>query len=231
MVPRSEVPHRSSSLGSSVNTDGVKPRLAGGSPIARPISRCAHANLVTESKSSITSRPWSRKYSAMAVATKAPRTRARGGLFEVETTTTERASPSGPRSFSMNSRTSRPRSPIRAITLTSAEVLRAIMPSSVLLPTPLPEKMPSRCPFPAVASASIERTPVATGSVMRRRRSTSGGPLKIEAVAPPPASPRPSIGLPIASTTRPSRRCETGMDSGAPDAMTVSPTSIPSISS
>ena len=46
----------------------------------------------------------------------------------------------------MNSRTSRPRSPMRAMTLTSASVWRAIMPRTVLLPTPLPEKMPTRCP-------------------------------------------------------------------------------------
>jgi len=38
----------------------------------------------------------------------------------VATTTTERAKPSGPKSFSMNSRTSRPRSPTRPITTTSA---------------------------------------------------------------------------------------------------------------
>ena len=64
--------------------------------------------------------PWSRKYSAMAVATHAPLKRTRAGWSDVDTTTTERASPSAPRSRSMNSRTSRPRSPIRAITLTSA---------------------------------------------------------------------------------------------------------------
>ena len=56
--------------------------------------------------------------------------------------------PSGPRSRSMNSRTSRPRSPSSAITLTSAVVCRAIMPSSTLLPTPLPAKMPMRWPRP-----------------------------------------------------------------------------------
>ena len=44
----------------------------------------------------------------------------------------------------MNSRTSRPRSPTIAITLTSAAVLRATDAMSVDLPTPGPEKMPSR---------------------------------------------------------------------------------------
>ena len=44
----------------------------------------------------------------------------------------------GPRSCSRKLRTSRPRSPTRPSTTTSASVPRAIMPSSVLLPTPLP---------------------------------------------------------------------------------------------
>ena len=59
-------------------------------------------------------------------------------------TTTERFNPSSPRSFSINSRTSRPRSPMRPMTFTSAEVLRAIIPKSVLFPTPLPAKIPKR---------------------------------------------------------------------------------------
>ena len=104
------------------NTLGVKPRLVGGSPAARPISRWASAKRVSESMINSTSRPWSRKYSAMAVAVKAARTRASAGSSLVATTTTLLASPAGPRSRSMNSLTSRPRSPISAITLTSADV-------------------------------------------------------------------------------------------------------------
>ena len=67
----------------------------------------------------------------------------------------------------MNSWTSRPRSPIRAITLTSASQLRAIMPSSVLLPTPEPAKMPMRWPLPQVSRPSMARTPVASGRADR----------------------------------------------------------------
>ena len=63
----------------------------------------------------------------------------------------------------MKSRTSRPRSPIRAITVTSAAVYRPIMPNSTLLPTPEPEKMPLRWPRPTVSIASIARMPVAMG--------------------------------------------------------------------
>ena len=72
----------------------------------------------------------------------------RGGASEVATTTTERARPSGPRSFSMNSRTSRPRSPTSAITETSASVPRVIIDSRLDLPTPEPAKMPMRWPRP-----------------------------------------------------------------------------------
>ncbi len=43
--------------------------------------------------------------------------------------------------------------------MTSAEVERAIMPSSVDLPTPEPAKMPRRWPRPQGTSASIARTP------------------------------------------------------------------------
>ena len=59
----------------------------------------------------------------------------------------------------MKSRTSRPRSPTSVMTLMSASVLRAIMESSVDLPTPEPAMMPMRCPSPIVMSPSIARTP------------------------------------------------------------------------
>ena len=85
------------------------------------------------------------------------------GLSEVETTTTERSRPRGPRSCSRKLRTSRPRSPTSARTTTSASVPRAIMPSSVLLPTPLPPNRPTRWPRPQVSIASMARTPVASG--------------------------------------------------------------------
>ncbi len=112
--------------------------------MAKPTSRWAMATRVTESISRSTSSPWSRKYSAMAVTSSAALSRTKGGWSPVATTTTERRSPSSPRSRSKNSRTSRPRSPTRPMHVTSASVLRAIMARSVLLPTPLPAKMPKR---------------------------------------------------------------------------------------
>ncbi len=58
----------------------------------------------------------------MAVATSAPVARITAAWSLVATTITLRLRPSGPRSRSMNSRTSRPRSPSSAITFTSALV-------------------------------------------------------------------------------------------------------------
>ncbi len=75
----------------------------------------------------------------------------------------------------MNSRTSRPRSPIRAMTLTSARVLLAIIPSSTLLPTPEPAMIPMRCPWPQVSRPLIERIPRSRGvSILLRSIGPAG---------------------------------------------------------
>ena len=133
-------------------TDGVYPFVVGGSPTASPISRCAMATRVTESIISMTFKPLSRKYSAIALLLMPL-------LFssmQVDQTLQPQQSTAlillDLRSFSMNSLTSRPRSPIKAITFISAVVFRAIIPSNVLFPTPLPAKIPTRCPFPTVRS-------------------------------------------------------------------------------
>ncbi len=108
-----------------------------------------------------TRRPWSRKYSATAVATNAAFRRTSAGASLVAQTTTERARPAAPSASSRNSTTSRPRSPTSAITFTSASVCRAICPISVDLPTPEPAKSPRRCPSPdgqqRVEGADAER--------------------------------------------------------------------------
>ena len=114
---------------------------------------------VNESIINKTSFPLSRKYSAMAVAVCAAFFRSNAGLSEVATTTTLRAIPSAPRSRSINSRTSLPRSPIKAMTLISAIVLRANIPIKVDFPTPEPAKIPIRCPFPIVIRPSTAFTP------------------------------------------------------------------------
>ncbi|MCG3122718.1 MAG: hypothetical protein GIKADHBN_01119 [Phycisphaerales bacterium] len=111
----------------------------------------------------------------------------------------------------MNSFTSRPRSPIRAMTLTSASERAAIVPSSVLFPTPGPAKMPIRWPLPRVVKRSTARTPVCSGWVMRLRasgwigRGVSGIGMRSW------MGPLPSMGRPRPSTQRPSMRSPTGV--------------------
>jgi len=137
------------------------------------------AKRVTLSIIRSTSLPWRMKYSATVVPAMAQRRRRRGLWSLVETTTTLRFNPSSPRSFSMNSRSSRPRSPTRVMTFTSADVLRATMPSRVDLPTPEPEKMPTRWPLPRVSRPSMARTPVESTWLMRLRcMGLGGGPWR-----------------------------------------------------
>ena len=175
MEPTSDVPALSKSFGNLAKTDGVYPFCAGGSPMASPISLCAIANLVTESIIRITFLPLSLKYSAMAVAVNAPLTLSKADLSEVAQTTTDFFIPSGPKSFSINSRTSRPLSPIRHITLTSASASLAIIPNVVLLPTPEPAKIPILCPSPQVKKPSMALTPVGSISFILFLFNGSGG--------------------------------------------------------
>ena len=109
----------------------------------------------------------------------------------------------------MNSRTSRPRSPTRQITLISAEVERAIMPSSEDLPTPEPAKMPRRWPRPQGTIASSARTPSDTRSSMRGRESGSGGEASAGRHCVFGIGPLPSSGRPRPSSARPSSASET----------------------
>jgi hypothetical protein len=74
----------------------------------------------------------------------------------------------------MNSRTSRPRSPTRAITDMAASVPRAIIESSVDLPTPLPAMIATRWPRPQGTRVSRARTPRPTCRVIRARLSAAG---------------------------------------------------------
>ena len=144
----------------------------------------------------------------MAVAVWAAFLRSKAGLSEVATTTTERLMPSGPKSLSINSRTSLPRSPIKAITLISALVFLANIPISVDLPTPEPAKMPILCPFPTVISPSTALTPRGRTSSMIFLLIGSGGFASTEYSSPkrgsfPSILPSPSKVWPsISSLTR-----------------------------
>ena len=136
--------------------------------------------------------------------------------------------PSGPRSFSMNSTTSRPRSPTRAMTLISALTCLAIMPMRVLLPTPEPAKMPILCPFPMVSMPSMALTP-------NSRRSRIGGramglmycSFSTQNCVPPVKGPLPSMGWPRALMTLPLRNGPMARLSRRPVLRTKFPAEIP----
>ncbi len=203
------VPARSRSLGIAAKTDGVYPFVAGGSPTESPISLCAIANRVNESIISKTFLPRSRKYSAIAVATYAPRIRISGGWSDVATTTTDLFNPSSPRESSINSFSSLPRSPISAITLISAFVFFAIMPSRTDLPTPEPAMMPILCPIPTVNRAFIARIPRSSGSRIRFLTiGFIGSAYRFRSYLHTGAG-LPSIGRPVPSITRPSKDSST----------------------
>src|SRR4051794_16918278 len=195
--------------------------------MARPISRCALAKRVTESIISSTFIPRSRKCSAIVVAANAALTRTSAGSSEVAVITIERSSAS-PRSRSTNSRTSRPRSPTRQMTLTSALVERAIIPSSEDLPTPEPAKMPSRWPRPTGTNASSARTPSSRRVSIGVRESGDGGAAIVDLTVSPRGAGSPSSGRPRPSRTRPSRSSPTGSRKECPFAVTGLPGPIPS---
>ncbi len=98
---------------------------------------------------------------------------------------------------------------------------------SVLLPTPLPAKRPTRCPAPKVVRASSARTPVANFSVMRGRVIGPGG-SRITSHRSPSILGPPSMGWPRPSSTRPSRPREQRIESGSPVGRTASSGPIPS---
>ena len=169
---------------------------------------------VSESIISSTCLFWSRKYSATVQATFAARTRSSGASSEVETITTQRFNPSGPRLCSMNSRTSRARSPISATTEMSALVYLAMLDISVDLPTPGPEKMPMRWPRPQVCRPSMARTLVLMGLRMFSRSSGVTPLPSILLDSLNKSGPLLSIGSPKPLRTRP-RSCSEHQIRGA----------------
>ena len=132
------------------------------------------ANRVTESMKNITSAPRSRNSSAIVTAVKGASRRSIGAASEVQAITTDFCMPSRPNESVKNSPTSRPRSPIKAMTLTAAAGLLAIEPSNIDLPTPVPAKMPTRWPRPQVNKPSMAATPVSIGVSIGARSSGLG---------------------------------------------------------
>ena len=199
---------------------------AGGRAARRPTGRSRAGPCATRVRLSIissTSRPWSRNALGDAGGDEGRRSRTSGGSSEVATTTTERARPSGPRSSSRNSRTSRPRSPTRAITLTSASVPRAIIAAGWTCRRR--SRRRCRCAGPGrtgpgrrararrgerlVDAGAAQRVRGCWPGRRRRRASRSGGP--------------PSSGRPSPSSTRPSSASPTGDLQRLPVARTGAP--------
>ncbi len=117
--------------------------------------------------------------------------------------TTDRASPSAPSALRTKSPTSRPRSPMSPTTMTSASLCRQSMPSSVLLPTPVPAKRPMRWPRPSGRSASMARTWVSIAWWIGWRAKGLGGAALSGPRSRQTGFGLSSSGLPKASSTRP----------------------------
>ena len=134
-------------------------------------------------------------------------------------------------SFSTNSLTSRPRSPIRAITLISAFVFLANIPIKVDLPTPEPAKIPILCPFPTVIRPSTALTPSERGSEIITLSIGSGGAASTgyseSQISSSPSAK--SVGRPRPSTVWPKSSSPTCIESGFPVFSTIQPTPTPSI--
>ena len=110
------------------------------------------------------------------------------GLSSLVATTATDLAMLAPSVSSMNSRTSRPRSPTRAMTHLSKASARASMDSSVDLPTPEPAKTPSRCPRQRGEKMSMARTPVRKPRCTRSRVIEPGAAFMIERGVAPRAS-------------------------------------------
>ncbi|MCQ2743905.1 MAG: NAD(P)H-dependent oxidoreductase subunit E [bacterium] len=109
-----------------------------------------------------------------------------------------------------------------------AEYPLAIIPKSVLLPTPEPANKPIRCPQPNVIQASIARTPVENISVIiGLSNGPGGGPSIVLQIAPVVSIGLPSIGSPIGFTNLPSKKSPTGIVIGLPVVVTRLPWPIP----
>ena len=78
------------------------------------------------------------------------------------------------------------------------------MPSSTLLPTPEPAKIPIRCPLPQVNRPSMARMPVPSGWSIRGRVQACGGWRSKAARSASAGCGLPSTARPEASSTRPS---------------------------
>ena len=116
---------------------------------------------------------------------------------------------------------------MRAITFISALVFRANIPSSVLLPTPLPAKIPILCPLPTVIKPSTALTPSGNTSLIISLDIGSGGVHSTGYLAEPTNS-SPVIGLPNPSRVFPNTSSLTATFNTLPVFSTMLPGPIPS---
>ncbi len=121
------------------------------------------------------------------------------------------------------SRTSRPRSPVKASTTVSKSAARVIMARRVDLPTPDPAKMPIRWPKQSGVKISMILTPVRKPRSTRPRRKAAGARLS-DAIGRVPGcnAPFPSTACPSALMTRP-RHSGAGRIRSGPSSKTAAP--------
>jgi hypothetical protein len=157
--------------------------------------------------------PWSRKYARRSQwRRRRPAAASGADVSAGAATTTERARPSSPRMSSMNSLTSRPRSPISPTTITSAlGEARHHAQQHALADAGAGEQAHALAATDGEQSELMARTPTSSGVIDRhaQQRVVAGG---CAAAHRPSRSsgPRPSSGRPLPSTTRPSSPGPTG---------------------
>ena len=185
--------------------DGGNPRKTGASPAATATSRCASAKRVIESARNNTDFPSSRKCSATAMAAQAQRRLTSGDWSEVAATTIALSRPFSPNTSSTKWRTSRPLSPIIAMTTISALIRVANSPIRLDLPTPDPANRPILCPLTKGSMVSNTMCPVCKRPPIALRCAAGGGDVRKGRGTLPRGSGFPSNGCPSGSTIRPTQ--------------------------
>jgi hypothetical protein len=168
--------------------------------------------------------PWSRKYSAIAVATSAPRARTSAAWSPVATMTTDFASPSGPeRVLDEVADLAAALAQQRDHVDVGGRVARD-HPQQRALAHAAPGEDPDALPAcRSVSRPSIARTPVSSGSMVIWRSSGFGGSAESGTRSSASILPLPSIGCPRPLSTRPSRPGPTSTPNERPSGCTLLP--------
>ena len=205
-LPNGPGPARSQSAAIRFAVEGGKPRRLGASPAVSAISRCASAKRVSESTSSSTCRPWSRKTSAIAIAIQAARRLISGAWSEVAATTTARCHALRAQAHCRRSRAARARARRSARRPRCRPRCRARgrrAATTCRRPTRRRRRCAGRaraagwCRRPRARCRAAARAPCASPA--------AAAPGAACALAAPGVSGRPSSGWPKASTIRPTQ--------------------------